>query len=644
MALCRRDVLKEPWRGVSLGGWLLLEPGPSRPLFNRYLGPDGEEVACEWDLMKLLRKTKGKKGALEVITRHRETHITKADFQRIRECGLNAVRLPFGYWAVVEPAAGEPYFGPALEYIDRAVQWAEECGLQIVLDLHGCPGGESAEVPCGRKQRPETKWHYSQWRMGESLNVLTLLAKRYKSRECVTGIAVCNEPSNTVPDQFLCRYYDRAVRRIRAAGMPGSRVAVVLPIFQRDEVEIIKRWEAMTKGQHENVCFDVHCYHCFENEFHGKSLAQQLRAIEENAEMLRKYPMVVGEWSLELGEATWCTCGAMEPDEVFRIFGRAQLEAFEEASHGHFFWNWTEDVEAKTWNFQVAWKEGLFSGPLYAFPPWTNKRVEDPLEELLDPSPLEPRILYGDPIYMRVFYGRYVDVQGPEVAARWSDRGTWQELSFLAPASGVRETSLVRREIKNGDVVRLKSRSNRFLMLGEDGSVVATRGGSNPSCEFKVHLERGKVMRHRSIVYLQSRTSGTMLDVDETEDGLFARYTDKGWWQSLIVEHAIQVVSPETPEKQVRSTRLQDLALSASPSQKGATRKEKPRLAQGSPLKLEKLAQLQTESPENCKRPWSPAKGPSTVELGLSSPDRSQSSGSRLDLCEPPAAKMARVR
>ena len=75
----------------------------------------------------------GKAGAAEVLRSHRETHMTKAnlhgsrhsvryaiwlgflpssvshqaDFQRMRSCGLNAVRLPFGYWVVTEPRRGE---------------------------------------------------------------------------------------------------------------------------------------------------------------------------------------------------------------------------------------------------------------------------------------------------------------------------------------------------------------------------------------------------------------------------------------------------------------------------------------------------------------------------------------------------------
>ena len=34
---------------------------------------------------------------------HRGEFAGEADFQRVRSCGLNSVRLPFGYWVVTEP-------------------------------------------------------------------------------------------------------------------------------------------------------------------------------------------------------------------------------------------------------------------------------------------------------------------------------------------------------------------------------------------------------------------------------------------------------------------------------------------------------------------------------------------------------------
>mmetsp|Transcript_97352 Transcript_97352/g.172364 ORF Transcript_97352/g.172364 Transcript_97352/m.172364 type:complete len:565 (+) Transcript_97352:54-1748(+) len=539
----RRDALADPWRGVNLGGWLLLEPGPSHPLFSEHLLQETQEEArCEWDFMKNLQKTIGKKRAAEVIRNHRETHTTKSDFERIRECGLNAVRLPIGYWCVLGPSESEPYDGPALEYVDRAVEWADACGLQIVLDLHGCPGGESGEAPCGRRQRPHGTWHWRHWRMGQTLQAIDALVQRYQKHRCVTGVAVCNEPSNSVPLSRLCRYYDKAVHRIRAGGMSASRVTVLLPLFQRDEEEVTSFFHKLTKGRHRNICFDVHCYHCFEDEFQGKTLAGHMRAIEANAAMLRKYPMVVGEWSLALGAATWTTCGEMAENEVYRLLGCGQVKAFREASHGSFFWNWRErdDVE---WNFQKAFEQGLLSGPALQLPRW-REVGKDPLEDKLNPSPSGPNISWGDAVHLRTFYGRYVDVEATTVQARWADKGLWQEFSFEPVSPSGR---ILQRSPRQGDVIRIIARSGQVLTMGDDGVMKATRRRPGEQSEFILHIKGATTLSHGVSVYFECKSTSLVVNADPDKDGLFSEFEDLGWWQEFGVEKALH--SKFTPKK-----------------------------------------------------------------------------------------------
>jgi len=333
---------------VSLGGWLLLEPGPACGFFGEHLRRNGTEARCEWDLMEILRQ----KGDLASLDKHRETHITKQDFVQIKQMGLNAVRLPFGYWVVSGPRHKDPYHGPALEYIDRALDWAEELGLQVVLDLHGCPGGESHDAPCGRRLRPKSKWNWKQWNFTESLKVLEILATRYRDRRCVTGMQVCNEPSSEVPLEKLCQYYDRAVSTIRRAGMPADRVAVILPIFQRKASEVSEAFLERSGRRHENYCWDMHYYYCFD-WWNKKSYGDTLRGIETNREELNNFPACVGEWSLALGRRSH-NCRCLPAKELRAIFWKAQRVAYNEASHGWFFWNWKDQASAD-WDWRLAY-------------------------------------------------------------------------------------------------------------------------------------------------------------------------------------------------------------------------------------------------------------------------------------------------
>lgn len=338
--------------------------------------------------MKKIRQ-QGPSG-LEALERHRDSFVSLADFERIRSFGLNAVRIPFGYWIVLGSSHDDPYHGPSLQHLDRAVQWAEQTGLQVLLDLHGCPGGESAEAPCGRRQRPLGQWHWSHWRFDETLQAIRVVAERYCHSPAITGIAVCNEPSPTVPSEILSRFYSKAVRLIRRSGMTADRITIVLPVFQRPLAPFAAAWAKMAKHHRtrkvtpashlgkfaqrfamrrqaplpstqsldfeDNVCFEVHWYHCFENEWHGRTFAQHLRAVQEHNRELRRYPVVVGEWSLALGCGV--QPGRLSLGEMRALFAHAQLAAYREASHGWFFWTWS-DSHGVEWDWQRSMRQGL---------------------------------------------------------------------------------------------------------------------------------------------------------------------------------------------------------------------------------------------------------------------------------------------
>ena len=113
---------------------------------------------------------------------------------------------------VTGPTQDDPYYGPCLEILDQAVEWAEKHEIQVLLDLHGNPGGESTEKPCGHAN---PKWEFSLWRREEALEVLRIVAERYCENECVTGIQVCNEPAWSIKPEDLVKHYIQAAKIIR---------------------------------------------------------------------------------------------------------------------------------------------------------------------------------------------------------------------------------------------------------------------------------------------------------------------------------------------------------------------------------------------------------------------------------------------
>jgi len=333
------------WRGVNLGGWLLLEPGPSASFFAEH-GP----AECEWSLASRMRERLGAEGASAAFRAHRESFITEIDMRRIREMGLNAVRIPFGYWAVTGTTVGEAFVGPCLEYLDKAVAWCNANDIQAVLDLHGAPGGESGERPCGRQK---AGWRWQDWRFEDSIAVLRAIATRYRGNPAVAGIQVCNEPSEQVPAEVLCRFYDRAVQTIRGSGMPPDEVAILLPVYRVERLDEIWRcWCRQFDGfaRHSNVVFDLHLYHCFGKWWQSQGLGQQLHMTRRHRELLRRVPAVVGEWSLAL--SSFARGEGSSGDRALTAFAAAQLESYRQASHGWFFWNWRDSPEHSVWDLR----------------------------------------------------------------------------------------------------------------------------------------------------------------------------------------------------------------------------------------------------------------------------------------------------
>jgi hypothetical protein len=56
--------------------------------------------------------------------------------------GADGGVLQIGFWAF-DVSGGEPYCQGQLPYLQKAVTWAGNHGLKVIVDLHGAPGSQN---------------------------------------------------------------------------------------------------------------------------------------------------------------------------------------------------------------------------------------------------------------------------------------------------------------------------------------------------------------------------------------------------------------------------------------------------------------------------------------------------------------------
>jgi glucan 1,3-beta-glucosidase len=188
-------------RGVNIGGWLVIEPFITPSIFTKYSTADFT-VVDEWTLCQKLGKT----GCLNVLKPHWDSFVKLADFQKIKNAGFNTVRIPIGYWAYLD-AAGTYTFG-AVPYLDKAIGWARQTGLKVIIDLHGAPKSQNGFDHSGHKLAAP------QWGQGDSIaqthKVLKTLESKYaipSMQDVVIAIELLNEPFLSKLDSNMVKQF-----------------------------------------------------------------------------------------------------------------------------------------------------------------------------------------------------------------------------------------------------------------------------------------------------------------------------------------------------------------------------------------------------------------------------------------------------
>jgi glucan endo-1,6-beta-glucosidase len=117
-----------PLRGVNLGGLFVAEPWMMSNEWNT-MGCAGQ--GSEWDCVKAL----GQEKADAAFQAHWARWISESDLDDIKNAGLNAVRIPTGYWMNEELVKQGEYFPKGgKDYLLKVCGWAADRGIYVIIE------------------------------------------------------------------------------------------------------------------------------------------------------------------------------------------------------------------------------------------------------------------------------------------------------------------------------------------------------------------------------------------------------------------------------------------------------------------------------------------------------------------------------
>lgn len=180
-------------QGTNFGGWLIQE--------NWMCPIAGEDN--EWANLDTIEvfESRGftQEQIQELFDTYQDNWITGYDFDIVRAAGCNVVRIPFWYRNFMTNAEGDwitedPDDNPGFQRLDWAIEQASKRGMYVILDMHGCPGGQSLNHSTGTLMENDLYTNETYQAAMEKLWVA--IAERYKDEPAVAAYDIMNEPQN----------------------------------------------------------------------------------------------------------------------------------------------------------------------------------------------------------------------------------------------------------------------------------------------------------------------------------------------------------------------------------------------------------------------------------------------------------------
>ncbi|MBI4706066.1 MAG: cellulase family glycosylhydrolase [Deltaproteobacteria bacterium] len=283
------------------------------------------------------------------------------DFARVRaDWGMNALRLLI-LWAAIEPEPGAWDLG-YLAQVRKRLDWAEQAGLRVVLDMHqdlygeGFGGDGAPRWSCDEAHYAAYEpiepwvlnylnehviacfdgfWHGAELQ-GHYAAAWRQVALALGGHPAVVGFDIMNEPywgstaMGSFEQEILQPFYERIVAEVRAVA-PGW-IAFVEPSSSRN----IGLPTGLTPLSFANAVYAPHSYDAQAEQGEGFDPARRGELVHEIA--------LLGEEARSLGAALWVgEYGGSGDDPEIAAYMVAEYDGAAAANAGSAYWAYDRD-------------------------------------------------------------------------------------------------------------------------------------------------------------------------------------------------------------------------------------------------------------------------------------------------------------
>lgn len=181
-------------RGIGLGNWMLQEP---------YMMDVNGIAANQQKLKAKIADLVGTNNMQTFYAAWLTNYMRDTDVTALAAAGFNSIRLPMHYNVFTLPIEQEPIPGQntwltnGFKLVDDLLGWCETNHVYLILDMHGCPGGQGYDQPISDYNPPAPSLWENSTNRTKLVSLWREIATRYANKSWIGGYDLINEPNWT---------------------------------------------------------------------------------------------------------------------------------------------------------------------------------------------------------------------------------------------------------------------------------------------------------------------------------------------------------------------------------------------------------------------------------------------------------------